>query len=169
MKGLSIATAVAGLLLQGLPAASASGEPRDRQLIAVPADDPVLNKANLDIIKRYIIANGARCTYSNMYNNNPCWALSEFSFYLNPDPGPDGHPQWNIDCDVTRGDFNTLVIKNKDDDYQSIQFRQEHAIVFQVWHETQHSDAAKSQSMIRAAVTASLAAIQNAPATPRPR
>jgi hypothetical protein len=48
-----------------------------------------------------------------MYNNNPCLETSGFRLYLNPDPGPNGHPQWNIHCDITRGDFNTLVVQEK--------------------------------------------------------
>ena len=88
----------------------------------MPASEPILGKRNLDRIKNYIIAQGRRCTYSNMYNNNPCFDLAGVRLYLNPDPGPDGHPQWNINCDISRGDFNTLVLHDADG-YRTIDFR----------------------------------------------
>jgi len=83
---------------------------------------PILGKGNLDRIKKYIIAQGRRCTYSNIYNNNPCFALAGVRLYLNPDPGPNGQLQWNINCDVSRGDFNTLVLHDADG-YRTIDFR----------------------------------------------
>jgi hypothetical protein len=79
------------------------------------SEDAVLNKKNLDIAKRYLLKNGQTCTWSNMYNNNPCFATQHYYFYLNPDPGgPHHHSQWNINCDPKLGDFNTLVIRSND-------------------------------------------------------
>jgi hypothetical protein len=74
----------------------------------------VLNKVNLDGIKHAILERAQTCTWSNMYNNNPCFDTAYYQFYLNPDPGgPHNHIQWNIDCDPRKGDFNTLVIVQK--------------------------------------------------------
>lgn len=75
----------------------------------------LITRANLDQVKARILAGGQRCTYSQMYNNNPCAHTAHYAFYLNPDPGgPDLHPQWNINCDPARGDFHTLVIDGED-------------------------------------------------------
>ena len=97
--------------------------------------EPILNKSNLDKIKQFILKRGQTCTYSNMYNNNPCIETSHFSFYLNPDPGPGNTIQWNIGCDPKKGDFNTMVIHRNlqgehtdaqfADQYRSIEFKDE--------------------------------------------
>lgn len=64
----------------------------------------------LQQVKRLILAGGHRCTFSNMYNHNPCARVGELDLYLLPDPGPDGHPQWNLNSDPARGDFHTLLV-----------------------------------------------------------
>jgi hypothetical protein len=72
----------------------------------------VLNKKNLDVIKRFMLKTGQTCTFTNMYNNNPCYQTAHYQFYLIPDPGgPHNHIQWNMNCDPKKGDFNTMVIK----------------------------------------------------------
>ena len=49
-----------------------------------------------------------------MFNNNPCFTTEHFIFYLNPDPGgPYQHRQWNMNCDLDKGDFNTLVVRRR--------------------------------------------------------
>ncbi len=76
--------------------------------------EPVLNKRTLDVIKAFLLKKGQRCTYSQKFNNNPCFTTEHFKFYLNPDSGgPHQHPQWNMNCDPERGDFNTLVIRRR--------------------------------------------------------
>jgi hypothetical protein len=81
-------------------------------VVVESSQNKVLSKKNLDAIKQFILKTGQTCTYSNMYNNNPCYQTAHYQFYLNPDPGgPHNHPQWNINCDPKKGDFNTLVIK----------------------------------------------------------
>jgi hypothetical protein len=102
-------------------------------------EEQVINKKNLDQIKQFILKQGKRCTYSQMYNNNPCYELGPYIFYLNPDPGgPNNHPQWNINSDLVRGDFNTLVIRRNIsvvksdeafyDQYRHIEFMEEYGI-----------------------------------------
>jgi hypothetical protein len=77
------------------------------------SENDIINKNNLDLAKRFILKNGQTCTWSNMYNNNPCFATTHYQFYLNPDPGgPNNNPQSNINCDPKIGDFNTLVIRS---------------------------------------------------------
>ena len=77
-------------------------------------EERLLNKRNLDRIKALLLRTKQRCTYSQMFNNNPCFATARFYFYLNPDPGgPIQHPQWNMNCDPTKGDFNTLVVRSR--------------------------------------------------------
>ncbi|WP_255989265.1 hypothetical protein [Chitinolyticbacter albus] len=102
-------------LIAGAAPADATAESRNMDIAQPEHASAILSKVNLDRVKRHIIVAGSRCTYANKYNHNPCLATSDFHLYLNPDPGPDGHPQWNIDCDVTRGDFNTLVVQEKHD------------------------------------------------------
>ena len=100
------------------------------QIIMASSSEVLLNKSNLDRIKQHILAQGQRCTYTNMFNHNPCFELADFQLYLHPDPGPNGEPQWNINCDVTRGDFNTLVIRGKhgNESERRIDFQQENEI-----------------------------------------
>ena len=132
------------------------------QTVVLSPEDPLLNKDNLDQIKRHIIAHGRRCTYVNMYNDNPCWSLPPYMFYLNPDPGPDGHPQWNIGCDIRRGDFNTLVITDSASsvDPGSIEFRRAGAVAFRrYWGEVSPVEAGQSEAAFRTAVAAALKAV----------
>ena len=93
--------------------------------------DPVLNRANLVAIKQFILKQGNKATYCSMYGDNPAFFVKNHSFYLIPDPGPNGHPQYNINCDPQKTDFQTLHIANKDwgrDPYQYVDFKNEHYI-----------------------------------------
>lgn len=85
---------------------------------------PLLNKANLDRVKAYLLQHGERCFYSNRFNHSPCLVLPDMHLFLDPDPGPDGNPQWNLNCEVSKGDFNTLVVLagEPDDRYQWLTF-----------------------------------------------
>jgi hypothetical protein len=103
--------------------------------------EAILNKNILDRIKRYILQSGQRETYCNMFNDNPHFSTEHYDFYLNPDPGgPVNHPQWNINCDLKKGDFNTLVIRTKDgsgadyrDQYRHITFLTKFDIQLEVY------------------------------------
>lgn len=156
--------AVVMLALQAAPAFPSEGRQHTMQPVLVSTSDPILNKANLDLVKRHIIGLGSRCTYVNKYNNNPCWSLASYTFYLNPDPGPDGHPQWNINCDTTRGDFNTLVIKDDSTDrIASVDFRPKEAVVFHSYGRAFESftvESEQDQVMFATAVAAALKAIK---------
>lgn len=160
---LALATCL-GFLSLVLPGSSFADTRRgNMQTTFSFADEPVLNKANLDRVKRHILARGKRCTYVTMYNNNPCLELPEFELYLNPDPGPDGHPQWNINCDTSRGDFNTLVVQRKGVDraYVVIEFRQEQAVSLKTHHRASASEIKELKETLTAAVLAALAAIRD--------
>lgn len=98
-------------------------EDKTMKLTLDSASESVLNKSNLDRIKKFIIQQGETCTFCNMYNHNPCFQNQDFSAYLIPDPGPNGHPQWNINSDITKGDFNRLVIRTNNFKYRDIDFR----------------------------------------------
>jgi uncharacterized protein YcfL len=109
MKKINIIFVTAALLI-GL-GANTMAHAQLYSAVIKGSENAVLNKKNLDIAKRFMLKNGQTCTWSNMYNNNPCFATAHYQFYLNPDPGgPHNHRQWNIDCDPKKGDFNTLVI-----------------------------------------------------------
>jgi hypothetical protein len=87
------------------------------------SDEAIVTKANLDTIKAFILQQGLRETYCNMYNNNPTYRTSNFAFYLNPDSG-----QANINCDPAKSDFNNLTIRSIQSDrnqYRSIEFANE--------------------------------------------
>lgn len=58
-------------------------------------------------IKTYVLTNGDKETYSNMYNNNPYSSFDGIELYLNPDIG-----QLNSNCDTSLSDFNEIVIRD---------------------------------------------------------
>lgn len=152
---------IAAFALLVLPFSAHAERRAGMQGVIFSPDDPLLNKAKLDRIKRHIIAQGRRCTYVTMYNDNPCWSLPPYMFYLNPDPGPDGHPQWNIGCDTGRGDFNTLVIADSSSavDPGSVEFRRAGAVAYQRYGATLGETSREAEQSFRAAVTAALKAI----------
>lgn len=75
----------------------------------------MLSRESLQQLRQTILDSGHRCTFSNMYNHNPCLRVAGMDLYLIPDPGPDGHPQWNMNSDPARGDFHTLLVRPLDD------------------------------------------------------
>ena len=87
------------------------------------SDETVFTKDNLDTIKAFILQQGLRDTYCNMYNNNPTYQTTNYAFYLNPDSG-----QANINCDPAKSDFNNLTIRSIQsgrNQYRSIEFAKE--------------------------------------------
>lgn len=132
-SGAGAALAVLVAFLVHRPA-WADTQPHPMPMSPAAADERVLNKETLDRVKRHVFASGKRCTYTNMYGHNPFLALPDFWLYLNPDPGPDGHPQWNGHSDISKGDFNELVVVEKADDllYHGVVFRDANAISLRV-------------------------------------
>lgn len=162
--------ASAFLLLQAAPPCSLANESRGFMWIAISSQNGlVLNKVNLDQLKRHILAVGKRCTYSNMYNNNPCWELPNFQLYLNPDPGPDGRIQWNINCDVTRGDFNTLVVetKNANSNSVAIEFQNKTTVSMRAPATASPAEIREIKEVLEAAVLAALKAIESGKSSSR--
>lgn len=98
------------------------------------SDEKILNLQNLVAIKEFIIKNGSRETYSQMYNNNPAYHSSQFSFYLNPDTG-----QANINCELDKSDFQTLAIHdpNNKNQYCYVEFIDKNEIKVKVPRPTQ--------------------------------
>lgn len=125
----AIATMIA--LTASTAATFVQAQPDNMKITPSSPVGKILTKEKLDQVKRYILISGKRCTYANMYNNNPCIEVPGFWLYLNPDPGPNGHPQWNINCDTTRGDFNSLVVQEKNgaSAFHTIEFLDANAIV----------------------------------------
>ncbi|HPE76219.1 MAG TPA: T9SS type A sorting domain-containing protein [Draconibacterium sp.] len=68
----------------------------------------IVSVDSFESIKTFVLTNGDRETYSNMYNDNPHFHFEEFELYLNPDIG-----QANINCDTSKSDFNEVVIKDQ--------------------------------------------------------
>jgi hypothetical protein len=73
----------------------------------------MLNYNDFEKIKNFILENGDREGYSNMYNNNPHYSFDSFETYLNPEIG-----QLNINCDPAISDFNEIVIRDLGSDPQ---------------------------------------------------
>lgn len=141
-------------------------------LVAVPAgwgsekqgeqmkaqETQALTRARLDRVKRLILQAGTRCTYSSKYNRNPCLHTAEFHLYLDPDPGPDGHPQWNLDSDPAVGDFHTLVVRRRsgEDGWGSVAFMPGQDLAVSSFGEPSAEAAARARRMLEAAVAAVL-------------
>ena len=90
------------------------------------SDEKVITRANLIRIKQFILKQGLRETYCNMYNNNPAFRTKSFSFYLNPDNG-----QENINCDTDKSDFHTLTIRKSGggkNQYRTVEFLDKHYV-----------------------------------------
>lgn len=86
-------------------------------------DEKIINRENLLKIKQFILRNGKRETYCNMYTGNPAYHSKGFQFYLNPDSG-----QQNINCDPAKSDFNTLTIRSSSGHYRTIEFIDQQSI-----------------------------------------
>ena len=69
----------------------------------------LLSTDEFELLKSFIINNGDREVYCNMYNNNPHYSFDGFEAYLNPETG-----QANINCDTELSDFNELVVRDQD-------------------------------------------------------
>jgi len=105
--------------------------------------EAIINPNNLNRIKRFLLQNKQVSNYTTMFNNTPYFQSDNYSFYLKPDPGgPSNSPLWNKDCDPSKGDFNTLVIRrniNKPlsdedfkDQYRAIEFKEGENILVKV-------------------------------------
>ncbi|MBN1972343.1 MAG: hypothetical protein JW787_01795 [Sedimentisphaerales bacterium] len=94
-------------------------------------DEKIINRASLTTIKEFIIKNGLRETYSQMFNNNPAYHSKQFAFYLNPDTG-----QANINCELDKSDFQTLVIRDsqRKNQYCYIEFTDKNVINVSIPH-----------------------------------
>lgn len=68
-----------------------------------------LSVENFESLKNFILQNGDKATYCNMYNENPHYSYDSFNVYLNPEIG-----QANINCDPGISDFNEIVIRDQD-------------------------------------------------------
>ncbi len=71
-------------------------------------DEKVITNANLLKIKEFMLKEGKRETYCQMYNQNPAYHTKKFSFFLNPDTS-----QQNINCDPAKSDFHDLTIRRQ--------------------------------------------------------
>lgn len=103
----------------------ADTQPHPVSMPPTAVDERVLNKENLDRVKRHVLASGKRCTYSNKYNHNPFLELPDFWLYLNPDPWTKDQPHRNDGSDPSKGDFKELVVVEKTDNsvYHGVVFR----------------------------------------------
>ncbi len=67
----------------------------------------LLTATNFAVIRQFILRDGDRQTYCNMYNHNPHLAGLGFDVFLDPADG-----QKNINCDPELGEFDTIVISD---------------------------------------------------------
>lgn len=84
-------------------------------------------------IKCFILLTGDRKTYCNKWGNNPHYKFPDFEAFL--DPGPiyhDGPGRWDVAGDPAGTDFNTLVVRTKENVSYNIRYDQNLAGI-QVW------------------------------------
>lgn len=76
-----------------------------------------INVPNFNKIIKYILRNGDKETYCNMYNDNPHYTFQFFDVYLNPES------QRNINCEPNLSEFDEIVIRdtNSKKIYYSVQ------------------------------------------------
>ena len=91
-----------GLLLVGVLASSMAQENSKRDISAI------LSKNEFEEIVQFILDNGDRQTYCNMYNNNPHYGLEEFRIYLNPISQWINYSEENLSFSVS--DYDEIVI-----------------------------------------------------------
>ncbi len=138
-------------------------------VITLPAKDPLLNKANLNRVKRHILSTGDRSSLiTNKYNQVPVWTLPPYRLHLEPDPPAKGQP-WNINCDPARGDFNTLAIDLRDAPPLTgvIDFRPKEAIRFRAndrLGQMRQDDTEQALALFRRAFSTALESIGDPPA-----
>ena len=72
----------------------------------------MISTLEFEAIKTYIINNGDREDYSNMYCHSPHYSFEDFETYLDPEIG-----QANINCDPEISDF-VIVIRDQNSDPQ---------------------------------------------------
>jgi hypothetical protein len=114
------------------------------------SNEKVITRANLIRIKQFILKQGLRETYCNMYNNNPAFRTKSFSFYLNPDTG-----QENINCDTDKSDFHTLTIRKSGggkNQYRTVQFLDEHYVYIVVSWPTKDLTVSQAREFVIEAI-----------------
>jgi hypothetical protein len=90
------------------------------------SDEHIITRENLVKIEEFILQQGKRETYCNMYNNNPTYHTTNYHFYLNPDTR-----QRNRNCDPTKSGFQNLTIHvlaaiGKPNQYRDVDFADQH-------------------------------------------
>jgi hypothetical protein len=126
------------------------------------SDEPVLNRTNLIAIKQFIIKKGIRESISQMYNNNPAYHTKKFAFYMNPDTG-----QKNINCEIDKSDFQTLVIRRSENknQYCDLNFQDEFNIYISISWPTEDLAITQIREFATEAVKEILQAIENSTAS----
>ncbi len=132
------------------------------------SDEKIINRENLIAIKQFILKNGLRITYSQMYNSNPAYVTERFGFFLNPDSG-----QQNINCELDKSDFQTLVVNdsNNKNQYCNIEFKDEFYIYVRVTWPTEDLTVSQIRNFASEAIQEMLAEIKkDTPASkPQPK
>ena len=89
-------------------------------------EEKTITRENLIEIQQFILKQGKRETYCNMYNNNPVHQTKNYRFYLNPDTG-----QENINCDPEKSGFHNLTIRKSEggkNQYRTVEFMDKHYV-----------------------------------------
>jgi antitoxin component YwqK of YwqJK toxin-antitoxin module len=100
-------TAIAGavILTLALGGHVRAAEAASSQAVVSDGSHAVLTVAHFARIQKFILDEGKRQTYCNMFNHNPYWKFADFNAYLNP---PN---QGNINCEIGKSPFDILVIQ----------------------------------------------------------
>ena len=90
------------------------------------SEERIITRENLIKIQQFILKQGKRETYCNMYNNNPAHQTKNYRFYLDPDLD-----QNNINCDPKQSEFHNLTIRKADggkNQYRTVEFLHKHYV-----------------------------------------
>lgn len=89
-------------------------------------EEKTITRGNLIKIQQFILQQGKRETYCNLYNDNPAHRTKNYNFYLNPDT-----KQKNGNCDLTKSGFHNLTIrtsKGGENQYRTVEFLDKHYV-----------------------------------------
>ncbi|MCL2067622.1 MAG: hypothetical protein FWG99_09175 [Treponema sp.] len=75
----------------------------------------LLSKNDFEEIVQFILDNGDRRTYCNMYNNNPHYRIEDFSIYLNPISQFINFTRDNLS--TLAGEYDEMVIMDQNSTY----------------------------------------------------
>lgn len=121
-------------------------------------EEKTITRENLVEIQQFILKQGKRETYCNMYGSNPAYHTKGYRLYLNPDTG-----QENINCDPQKSEFHNLTIRRSDDgknQYRNVEFLDKHYVYITVNWPSDDLDVQEIRKFVEEAMKEILAEIK---------